>query len=67
MRDSKIFMENHPLKGETIILEKKEYTIGKILIVNESRRLYIEMYKDSKTVNMPLHQVTKSLFDEMQF
>ena len=67
MRDSKVFMENHPLKGEKIILEKKEYTIGKILIVNQSRRLYVQMFKDSKTVNMPLHQVSKSLFDEMVF
>jgi hypothetical protein len=67
MRDAKVFLENHPLKGDKVILEKGEYTIGKILIVNESRRLYIEMYKDSKTINMPLHQVSKSLFDEMQF
>lgn len=67
MRDASVFIENHPLRGEKIILEKVEYTIGKILIVNESRRLYVQMVKDSKTVNIPLHQVSKSLFDEMVF
>jgi len=67
MRDSSVFIDNHPLMGEKVIIQEVEYTVGKILMVNHSRRLYVQMFRDSRTVNMPLHQVSKSLFDEMVF
>ena len=67
MRDSSVFIDTHPLMGEKVIFENIEYTIGKILMVNHSRRLYVQMFRDSRTVNVPLHQISKSLFDEMVF
>ena len=67
MRDSKMFIDNHSLKGQTILYEGVKYVLGSILQVNNSRRLYIEMNKDGKTLNVPLHKVAKKLFEEAIF
>ena len=64
MRDSSVFIDKHPLMGEKVMFENIEYTIGKILMVNHSRRLYVQMFRDSRTVNIPLHKLSKTLFDE---
>ena len=67
MRDSKVFVENHSLKGQTVIYEGVKYIIGSILQVNNSRRLYVKMSKDGRTLNVPLHKIAKELFDEAIF
>jgi hypothetical protein len=67
MRDAKVFIEDHSLKGQVIELEGASYTLGKIYLVKESRRLYVQLFKDSREVNIPLHKVAKVLFEETIF
>lgn len=64
MRDASVYIDVHPLEGEKIIIDKKEYTIGKIYRVFKSRRLYIQLLKDGMEINYPFHEVAKMLFDE---
>jgi hypothetical protein len=64
MRDTDIFIDDHPLKGGKIIIGEQEYIIGKIYRVLHSRRLYIQLLRGSIEVNFPLHEIAKILFDE---
>lgn len=63
MRNSEIYLDSHPFKGETITLENKEYLISSIWRVNGTKRLYISLICEGTTINYPLHEIAKVLYD----
>lgn len=66
MRDTHEFIYDHPFKGEKVKINGKNYILGSIVRVIDSRRLYIETkYEGSSSiVNFPFHEISKILFDE---
>lgn len=63
MRQAEIYVDDHPLKGEIITLENKEYLIGSIWRVDGTKRLYISLICEGTTLNYPLHEIAKMLYD----
>ena len=64
MRDAEVFVEEHSLKGNIFTYNGKDYTLGRIWRVLGNKRLYIELINGGMYLNVPLHEVSKQLFNE---
>jgi hypothetical protein len=66
MRDAEIFLIDHPLNGDKVIINNVCYIMGSISKVTDSRRIYIQLQDPNNLIkNYPLHEVLEILFNEL--